>query len=154
MAMFAEHNGYICRVMQRCQIAIAGMASSYRPYRWALLQSIPPGTLLQAIPLDTQRPYHWARKMLRNCGHRQHVLINSRRLPTRCVILSMLLRKPHLSRTAGFARCTRLLAKHLTADRLGVYSSHPAQFVRALKPCQTRDHRQTLSTATNLRPCY
>src|SRR5690554_2443548 len=53
MAMFAEHNGYICRVMQRCQIAIAGMASSYRPYRWALLQSIPPGTLLQTIPLAT-----------------------------------------------------------------------------------------------------
>src|SRR5690554_6115217 len=174
MAMFAEHNGYICRVMQRCQIAIASMASSYRrpaSTLGQLLQTIPLGTLLQTIPLGTPTDHTarhapaghtaghaktipWARKMLRNCGHRQHVLINSRRLPTRCVILQMLLHKPHLSRTAGFARCTRLLAKHLTADRLGVYPSHPAQFVRALKPCQTRDHRQTLSTATNLRPCY
>ena len=55
LAWPAEYNGYACRVMQRCQIAIAGMASSYRPYRWALLQTIPPGTLLQAILLGTQR---------------------------------------------------------------------------------------------------
>src|SRR5690606_38981105 len=119
---------YICRVMQRCQIAIAGMASSYRPYRWALLQTIPLGTSTDHTARHAPaghtaghaKTIPWARKMLRNCGHRQHVLINSRRLPTRCVILSMLLRKPHLSRTAGFARCTRLLTKHLTADRLGV----------------------------------
>src|SRR5690554_5013899 len=74
MAMFAEHNDYICRVMQRCQIAIAGMASSYRrpaSTLGQLLQTIPLGTLLQAIPLGTQRqyrparscrPYRWARK--------------------------------------------------------------------------------------------
>src|SRR5690554_4619440 len=56
MAMFAEHNGYICRVMQRCQIAIAGMASSYRrpaSTLGQLLQTIPLGTLLQTIPLGT-----------------------------------------------------------------------------------------------------
>src|SRR5690554_4665955 len=47
MAMFAEHNGYICRVMQRCQIAIAGMASSYRRPASTL------GQLLQTIPLGT-----------------------------------------------------------------------------------------------------
>ncbi len=54
--MFAEHNGYICRVMQRCQIAIAGMASSYRrpaSTLGQLLQTIPLGTLLQTIPLGT-----------------------------------------------------------------------------------------------------
>ena len=90
--MFAEHNGYICRVMQRCQIAIAGMASSYRrpaSTLGQLLQTIPLGTLLQTIPLGTStehtaehapadhtaghsyrpyrparscRPYRWARK--------------------------------------------------------------------------------------------
>src|SRR5690606_18111481 len=81
--MFAEHNGYICRVMQRCQIAIAGMASSYRrpaSTLGQLLQTIPLGTSTEHTaghapadhtaghsyrpyrPARSCRPYRWTRK--------------------------------------------------------------------------------------------